>query len=119
MPGQVSYAFQTQRNFRIHVGVGALAIGLGMFFICDRLRCNWANQWVGSGDGVTEYGIESVVDLTVKQSYHELAKIARTVPGAVLVSSLAAVLVVGSLFPSPAKADSVRSKLEESEQRKL
>jgi len=44
--------------------------------------------------------IESVVDLTVKQSYHELAKIAKDcAAGAVLVSSLAAVLVVGRSSP--------------------
>lgn len=29
----ISYAFQTQRNFRIHVGVGALAISLSVFYI--------------------------------------------------------------------------------------
>ena len=27
----VSYAFQTQRNFRVHVILGTLAIGLGIF----------------------------------------------------------------------------------------
>jgi len=44
--------------------------------------------------------IESVVDLTVKQSYHELAKIAKDcAAGAVLVSAMAAVLVVGPLAP--------------------
>jgi len=42
--------------------------------------------------------LESVVDLTVKQSYHELAKIAKDcAAGAVLVSSLAAVLSLCSL----------------------
>jgi diacylglycerol kinase (ATP) len=46
--------------------------------------------------------IESVVDLTVKQSYHELAKIAKDcAAGAVLVSAIAAVLVAGSLLIPP------------------
>jgi diacylglycerol kinase (ATP) len=46
--------------------------------------------------------IESVVDLTVKQSYHELAKIAKDcAAGAVLVSAIAAVFVAGSLLLPP------------------
>jgi diacylglycerol kinase (ATP) len=46
--------------------------------------------------------IESVVDLTVKQSYHELAKIAKDcAAGAVLVSAIASVFVAGSLLLPP------------------
>ena len=46
--------------------------------------------------------IESVVDLTVKQSYHELAKIAKDcAAGAVLVSAMTAVFVAGSLLLPP------------------
>ncbi|HEY9711251.1 MAG TPA: diacylglycerol kinase, partial [Oculatellaceae cyanobacterium] len=46
--------------------------------------------------------IESVVDLTVKQSYHELAKIAKDcAAGAVLISAIAAVFVAGSLLLPP------------------
>jgi diacylglycerol kinase (ATP) len=43
--------------------------------------------------------IESVVDLTVKQSYHELAKIAKDCSAAaVLISALVALGVAGSLM---------------------
>ncbi len=46
--------------------------------------------------------IESIVDLTVKQTYHELAKIAKDcAAGAVLVSALVAVLVAGTLLLPP------------------
>ena len=46
--------------------------------------------------------LESVVDLTVKNSYHELAKIAKDcAAGAVLVSAIASVLVAGSLLLPP------------------
>lgn len=46
--------------------------------------------------------IESVVDLTVRQTYHELAKIAKDcAAGAVLVSAIAAVIVAGSLLLPP------------------
>ena len=46
--------------------------------------------------------IESIVDLTVKQSYHELAKIAKDcAAGAVLVSAFAAVIVAGLILLPP------------------
>lgn len=46
--------------------------------------------------------IESIVDLTVKQTYHELAKIAKDcAAGAVLVSALVALLVAAMLLLPP------------------
>ena len=46
--------------------------------------------------------LESVVDLTVGQSYHELAKIAKDcAAGAVLVSAIAAVIVASCLLVPP------------------
>jgi diacylglycerol kinase (ATP) len=100
----VSYAFQTQRNFRIHVGIGALAIGLGIFFHLRPVEI----AVIGLTSGLVlvmellNTAIESVVDLTVKQSYHELAKIAKDcAAGAVLVSALAAVMVAGVLLLPP------------------
>ena len=46
--------------------------------------------------------IESVVDLTVKQTYHELAKIAKDcAAGAVLLSAIAAVLVASFILLPP------------------
>lgn len=100
----LSYAFQTQRNFRIHVGVGALAITLG---ICLHLQLI-EMAVIGLTSGLVlvmellNTAIESVVDLTVKQSYHELAKIAKDcAAGAVLISALAAVMVAGALLLPP------------------
>lgn len=46
--------------------------------------------------------IESVVDLTVKQTYHELAKIAKDcAAGAVLISAIAAVMVAAFILLPP------------------
>ncbi|MEO1559693.1 MAG: diacylglycerol kinase family protein, partial [Cyanobacteria bacterium J06632_19] len=46
--------------------------------------------------------VESVVDLTVEQKYHELAKIAKDcAAGAVLVSALVALLVAAMLILPP------------------
>jgi diacylglycerol kinase (ATP) len=81
-----------------------LAIGLGVFLhlsavelavICLTSALVMALELLNTA-------IESVVDLTVKQSYHELAKIAKDcAAGAVLVSAIAAVLVAGSLLIPP------------------
>lgn len=100
----ISYAFQTQRNFRIHVSVGTLAICLGVFLHLSAVEM----AVIGITSGLVlvmellNTAIESVVDLTVQQSYHELAKIAKDcAAGAVLVSALAAVLVAGVLLLPP------------------
>ncbi len=100
----IVYAFQTQRNFRIHLLIGALAIGLGVFLHLQPVEM----AVIGLTSGLVlvmellNTAIESVVDLTVKHTYHELAKIAKDcAAGAVLVSALAALLVAGTLLLPP------------------
>jgi diacylglycerol kinase (ATP) len=100
----LSYALQTQRNFRVHLVIGALAIALGVFLHLPPIE----TAVIGLTSGLVlalellNTAIESVVDLTVKQSYHELAKIAKDcAAGAVLVSALTAVLVAGVLLLPP------------------
>ena len=100
----ITYGFQTQRNFRIHVSVCALAIGLSVFLHLQRVEI----AVIGVTSGLVlalelvNTAIESVVDLTVEQKYHELAKIAKDcAAGAVLISALAAVLVAGMLILPP------------------
>ena len=97
----MSYAFQTQRNFRVHVFVGTFAIGLGLFLHLDAVEMAIVGLTIGAvlAMELLNTALESVVDLTVKQSYHELAKIAKDcAAAAVLVSSLAAICVAGSLL---------------------
>lgn len=100
----ISYALQTQRNFRVHLFIGALAIALGVFLHLPPIE----TAVIGLTSGLVlalellNTAIESVVDLTVKQSYHELAKIAKDcAAGAVLISALTAVLVAGVLLLPP------------------
>lgn len=100
----VSYAFQTQRNFRIHVLVGSVAIALSFILQLSRVEVAIVGLTIGAvlTMELLNTALESVVDLTVEQTYHELAKIAKDcAAGAVLVSSLAAVLVAGSLLLPP------------------
>lgn len=100
----LSYAFQTQRNFRIHLLVGSVAIALAIFLQLSQVEI--AVIGLTSGLVLTmellNTAIESVVDLTVKQTYHELAKTAKDcAAGAVLMAAIAAVLVAGSLLLPP------------------
>lgn len=100
----VCYAFATQRNFRIHVLIGVLAISLGAF-----LRVTPVEMSVVAVTcalvmvlELLNTALESVVDLTVGQSYHELAKIAKDcAAGAVLISAIAALLVASFVLIPP------------------
>ncbi|MBD2388004.1 diacylglycerol kinase family protein [Cylindrospermum sp. FACHB-282] len=100
----ISYSFQTQRNFRIHVSVCTLAIGLSVFLQLQAVEI----AVIGITSGLVlalellNTAIESLVDLTVKQTYHDLAKIAKDcAAGAVLVSALVALLVAAILLLPP------------------
>lgn len=100
----LSYAFQTQRNFRIHLVVGTIAIILSLYLHLSRVEV----AIIGLTIGVVlmmellNTALESVVDLTVRQTYHELAKIAKDcAAGAVLISALASLLVACSLLIPP------------------
>ena len=97
----VRYAFLTQRNFRIHTFIGIIAVSLGIFLEIKAMEMavivmTCAIVMVLE---LLNTAIESVVDLTVKQSYHELAKIAKDcAAGAVLISAIAAVVVAGCIL---------------------
>ena len=100
----VRYAFVTQRNFRIHTFMGCTVIALGFFLSVTPVALailSLTSAFVMVLE-LLNTALESVVDLTVGQSYHELAKIAKDcAAGAVLISAIAAV-IVGSclLLPS-------------------
>ncbi len=92
----VRYAFLTQRNFRIHTVIGTLAVSLGLFLRVSAVEMALVTLTCAMVMvlELLNTAIESVVDLTVKQTYHELAKIAKDcAAGAVLISAIAAVFV--------------------------
>jgi diacylglycerol kinase (ATP) len=100
----VRYAFVTQRNFRIHTAIGLVAISLGLGLQVSTVEM----AIVGLTCALVlvlellNTALESVVDLSVKQSYHELAKIAKDcAAGAVLISAIAAVFVAGLILLPP------------------
>lgn len=97
----VRYAFITQRNFRIHTLIGTLAVSLGIFLEIQAMEMavivmTCAMVMVLE---LINTALEAVVDLTVKQTYHELAKIAKDcAAGAVLISAIAAVMVAALIL---------------------
>ncbi|MGF1515880.1 MAG: diacylglycerol kinase family protein [Elainellaceae cyanobacterium] len=100
----ISYAFRTQRNFRIHSLIGVVAIALGLWVQLSRGEIAVIELTIGivMAMELLNTAIEAVVDLTVKNTYHELAKVAKDcAAGAVLISALAALLVAGSLLLLP------------------
>jgi diacylglycerol kinase (ATP) len=97
----VSYAFATQRNFRIHVAIGSLALGLSLYFHLSHMELAVVSLTVGTVlmMELLNTALEAVVDLTIGQTYHTLAKIAKDcAAAAVLVAAIAALLVAGTLL---------------------
>ena len=92
----ICYTFATQRNFRIHTIMTAVAISVSGFLKVSpvsmaiiTLTCALVLIL-----DLLNTALESIVDLTVGQSYHELAKVAKDcAAGSVMVSAIAALLV--------------------------
>lgn len=100
----VRYAFVTQRNFKIHTFIGIFAVSLGALLGIEAIEMAVITMTcaIVMVLELINTAIESVVDLTVKQSYHELAKIAKDcAAGAVLVSAIAAVMVAALILLPP------------------
>ena len=99
----ISYAFSTQRNFTIHLVIGLVAILLGFVLQVTVVEMALVGLTIALVLvlELLNTAIESLVDLTVKQSYHQLAKIAKDcAAGAVLISALTALFVAGLIFGS-------------------
>jgi diacylglycerol kinase (ATP) len=97
----VKYSFITQRNFRVHTVMASVAISLGFYLHSTTVEMAIISLTCATVMvlELLNTAIESVVDLTVKQTYHELAKIAKDcAAGAVFISAIAAVLVAGFIL---------------------
>ena len=92
----ITYATRTQRNFRIHLGVAIF-----VWSMCFLLSLSFLESAVLTAMvalvlvlELINTALESVVDLTVQQTYHELAKIAKDcAAAAVLIGAIASLLV--------------------------
>ena len=100
----IVYALRTQRNFRIHTLATVLVVGTGITLALPSLHIAVLALTCGAVMALEliNTALEAVVDLTVKQNYHELAKIAKDcAAAAVFVAALTAIVVGGCLLAPP------------------
>ncbi|MGF1521751.1 MAG: diacylglycerol kinase [Leptolyngbyaceae cyanobacterium] len=100
----IFYAFRTQRNFRIHVLATIAVIGTGFALRLPAVHIAVLGLTCSAVMTLEliNTALEAVVDLTVQQTYHELAKIAKDcAAAAVLISALMAIMVGGCLIFPP------------------
>jgi diacylglycerol kinase (ATP) len=100
----LQYAFMTQRNFRIHTVIGtcALSLGIALRLSAVELTVICLTSALVMSLELLNTAIESVVDLTVGRTYHELAKVAKDcAAGAVLVAAIFSILVAVLLLLPP------------------
>lgn len=100
----ITYAFQTQRNFRIHSGIGLIALTLSILLRVSPVEAAIVALTVAAVMvmEILNTALESLVDLTVGQTYHQLAKVVKDcAAGAVLLAAVAAILVAALIFGPP------------------
>ena len=100
----ISYAFKTQRNFRVHTGVGTLAMILCWALHVSNLEIAIICLTIGAVlvMEILNTALESLVDLTVGQTYHDLAKVAKDcAAGAVLMAAIVALIIAALVFIPP------------------
>lgn len=100
----VQYAFQTQRNFRIHTAIAVTAIALASLLKLSLVELAVIILTIAlvMGLELINTAVEAVVDLTVGKEYHDLARIAKDcAAGAVLVGATAALGVAAALILPP------------------
>lgn len=100
----ILYACQTQRNFRIHLAMTILALGLGIGLRCSAVEIVLIGLTCGLvlALELLNTALEAVVDLTVGRDFHVLAKIAKDcAAGAVLVAALTSLGVAALLLLPP------------------
>ena len=90
------YGFSSQRNFRIHLFLGAITFILGVWLQLSAIHKAILLLTIASVLvlELINTSIEAVVDLSIGRHYHPLAGIAKDcAAGAVLVASLTSILI--------------------------
>ena len=103
----LSYAFSSQRNFRIHVCTGLVVFGLGLWLglSADRLAVLVLTVAAVLVLELLNTATEAVVDLAIGRRFHPLARIAKDcAAAAVLVASLSSLLIALLLLLPPLAA---------------
>ena len=92
----LAYSFRSQRNFRIHVGMGAVTFSLGLWLALPPAQLAVLVLTVAAVMvlELINTATEAVVDLAIGRQFHPLARIAKDcAAAAVLVAALASLLI--------------------------
>ncbi|MAR07269.1 MAG: diacylglycerol kinase [Cyanobium sp. NAT70] len=100
----LTYAFVSQRNFRIHVITGLVVFGLGFWLQLDWIQLAVLVLTVAAVLvlELLNTAIEAVVDLAIGRRFHPLARIAKDCAAAsVLVAAMSSLLIATFLLLPP------------------
>jgi diacylglycerol kinase (ATP) len=100
----LAYGLRSQRNFRIHVGTGAVVFALGLWLqlSADRMALLVLTVAAVLVLELLNTATEAVVDLAIGRQFHPLARVAKDcAAAAVLVAALASLLIAGLLLVPP------------------
>ena len=98
------YAFASQRNFRLQLAMGSLAMAMGLWLRLNGLELGVlvltvAAVWVLE---LLNTATEAAVDLAIGRQFHPLAQVAKDcAAAAVLVAAMASVLIALLLLSPP------------------
>ena len=100
----LGYGFVSQRNFRIHVVIGAVVFSLGLWLQLPALQLAVLVLTVAAVLvlELLNTAIEAVVDLAIGRRFHPLARIAKDgAAAAVLVAAISSMLIALLLVLPP------------------
>ena len=99
----LAYGFGSQRNFRIHVGIGAVAFLLGIVLGLPALQLAVLVLTVAAVLvlELLNTAIEAVVDLAIGRRFHPLARIAKDCAAAAVLVAAISSLVIALLLLIP------------------
>ena len=96
------FALRSQRNARIHVAIATVVLVLGLYLKLELIQ--WAIIVLTTGfvfaAELFNTVIESIIDL-VTEEYHPLAKQAKDVAAAAVLTSAVVAVAVGALILGP------------------
>ncbi|MGC8780781.1 MAG: diacylglycerol kinase family protein [Anaerolineae bacterium] len=98
----LGYAVRTQRNLRVHLAIAAIVIAAGL--ILKVSAAEWAILLLTIGVVISAELINTVAELAVDlltQEYHPMAKVAKDVGAAAVVTAAIAAVGVGAAIFGP------------------
>ena len=99
----LGYGFISQRNFRIHLGIGSVVFFLGLWLALPAIQLAVLVLTVAAVLvlELLNTAIESVVDLAIGRRFHPLAKVAKDCAAAAVLVAAISSLVIALLLVLP------------------